>query len=360
MSISGENRPGRPKIDLSQKSLFPVATVSQNLQDRLGLAKVKYEKAHPNAIAQKPARERRRKPYTTGADIMSDPAPDILESRFETPFPSSPLPASSFSKEFPRSSRTHAYSFQPESTYSTGLGSRKRTRSDSTTDGPSKVARTSSWKRSHQLPESSPYGGHRAAFYHGRSASFAPRSGSAAQDFQFPPFPDHPDRGDDPDLPSNNIPIISSSMASSSPPRTPPPRHATLSRNGKGMQKGEDGADLLLYLANSPTPANIAPGSLHPRDFLPSTPPSQHAAFASLTQTPQFNFADFVNVTPSPAQRTRGGRTPGSMVKTPLATKEMKKRLNFDSLAPPSAGSPARNRDKDSKPVLQLGEELRP
>lgn len=287
---------------------------------------------------------------------MSDPTPDMLDARYETPLPSSPLTASGFSKEFPRSSRTHTYSFQPESTHSrgVGVGSRKRTRSDSTSGGPSKVARTS-WKSSHQLPESSPPAGYRSMKYHSRSASFAPGAEPDSREYQLPPFSSRLDREDDPDLPPNNAPIMSSSMPSSSPPRTPPPQHATLPRNVKGTLKGEDGADLLLYLANSPTPARNLD-----RVFLPSTPPSQHATLNTLSHTPQFNFSDFVNVTPSPAQRTWGGRTPAGAVKTPSATKEMRKKLNFDNLVPPTGRSPAKPRDRDPKPVLQLGEELRP
>lgn len=72
-----------------------------------------------------------------------------------------------------------------------------------------------------------------------------------------------------------------------------------------------------------------------------------------------FNFADFVNVTPSPAQRPWGGRTPGGPSRTPLTVKDARKRLNFDNLAPPSAESP-KNREKDSGLALQLGGELRP
>jgi hypothetical protein len=232
--------------------------------------------------------------------------------------------------------------------------SRKRARSNSTTERPSKAPRLS-WKKSHQLPESSPTGGHHASFYHGRSASaFIPGSDPPSGEFPYPPLPKRPEHDDDTDISRKDVPIISSSMISSSPPRTPPPHHATLARSGKGAQK-EDGADLLLYLANSPTPANVA----H-RDFLPSTPPSQHATLAGLTHTPQFNFADFVNVTPSPAQRSWGGRTPGGAAKTPLAAKETRKRLNFDTLAPPTSGSPARGYNKSSGSVLQLGEELRP
>lgn len=52
----------------------------------------------------------------------------------------------------------------------------------------------------------------------------------------------------------------------------------------------------------------------------------------------QFNFADFVNITPSPAQGAFGSRTPGP-AKTPLAAKEARRRINFESLAPPG-GSP--------------------
>lgn len=52
----------------------------------------------------------------------------------------------------------------------------------------------------------------------------------------------------------------------------------------------------------------------------------------------QFNFADFVNITPSPAQGAFGSRTPGPP-RTPLAAKEARRRLNFDSLVPPG-GSP--------------------
>lgn len=46
----------------------------------------------------------------------------------------------------------------------------------------------------------------------------------------------------------------------------------------------------------------------------------------------QFNFADFVNVTPSPAQGAFGNRTPGP-AKTPLAARDARRKLNFDSLA---------------------------
>lgn len=105
-----------------------------------------------------------------------------------------------------------------------------------------------------------------------------------------------------------------------------------------------------MHLATSPSPANQAMKSnLHP----PSTPPSDpHALPSSMMplsgaggflggfNTPGQNFAwaDFINVTPSPAQGAFGNRTPG-LPKTPLAAKEARRRLNLDSLVAPG-GSP--------------------
>ena len=168
------------------------------------------------------------------------------------------------------------------------------------------------------------------------------------------------DEENDPDLPLHSFQNVGS-MVGSSPPRTPPPKHSRLSRTDRPLEH-EDGADLLLYLANSPTPARVAVGSLN-QAFPPSTPPSQHAVLTALTPslgTPgqQFNFADFVNVTPSPAQPAWGGRTPGNPSRTPLATKDARKRLNFDTLVPP--GASPRIRGREGGLALQLGGELRP
>lgn len=244
--------------------------------------------------------------------------------------------------------------------------SRKRLRSDSITDQPAKIPRVS-WKSSYQLPESSP-GFSRAPLKRHQPLPFTSSMGTIPE----PSSPYHAlsDDDNDPDLPVHSFQNVSS-MVGSSPPRTPPPRHARLSRNDRNWQ-AEDGADLLLYLANSPTPANVA-GKAASREFPPSTPPSQHAVLPSLTPTPgnggifpsfstpgqQFNFADFVNVTPSPAQHPWGSRTPGGPARTPLTTKDARKRLNFDNLVPPSAESP-KNRGTECGLALQLGGELRP
>lgn len=228
--------------------------------------------------------------------------------------------------------------------------SRKRLRSDSASERPAKAARVS-WKSSYRLPESSP-GLNR---HFSRRQSHIPFMSEA-------PIPEWApsDEEIDPDLPLHSFQNVSS-MVGSSPPRTPPPRHTRLPRSERHVQQ-EDGADLLLYLANSPTPARVVAGS-HNQAFPPSTPPSQHAVLPGLTPnigTPgqQFNFADFVNVTPSPAQPAWGGRTPGNPSRTPLATKDARKRLNFDALVPPSASSP-RSQPKEGL-ALQLGGELRP
>lgn len=130
-------------------------------------------------------------------------------------------------------------------------------------------------------------------------------------------------------------------MFHSSPPRTPPRRMIKPINRNKGT--GEEGADLLLYLATSPSPASAA---MPKTRYIPTTPPSRSSALPSslmntpgCPQTPQtgFNFADFVNITPSPAQGAFGAVGRG----TPIAN--ARKKLNFDQLAPPSGSPPARN-----------------
>ena len=75
-----------------------------------------------------------------------------------------------------------------------------------------------------------------------------------------------------------------------------------------------------------------------------STPGGGSGPFSGLgLHTPggNLNFADFLNMTPSPAQV--GGnwmRTPVAGGPTPLAAREARKRLNFDTLLPPTSNSP--------------------
>lgn len=335
--------------------------VSLSLQDRLGLAKVKYQNGRLHPL--EPNQHRGTQGFL-GSERPSDSSSDFSRSRCETPLTSPPLRTSTYSKELPRSSHNrHAATFNSRVMQPMLSASRKRLRSDSITDQPAKVPRTS-WKSSYQLPESSP-GFNRVPLK--RHQFLPPAPSMEAIPEPSSPYRTLSDDENDPDLPAYSFRNVSS-MVSSSPPRTPPPRHA---RNDRNWQN-EDGADLLLYLANSPTPGNVA-GKTQPRDFPPSTPPSQHAVLPSLTPTPggggvfpnfgtpsqPFNFADFVNVTPSPAQVPWGGRTPGGPGRTPLAARDARKRLNFDNLMPPSGESP-RTRGHETGLALQLGGELRP
>jgi hypothetical protein len=297
-----------------------------------------------------------------GSDRPSDSSPEIPYDNYETPL-TSPLLQNPSSKELPRSARSkHAATFDLDTMEPMLSAGRKRVRSDSITDLPAKVPRVS-WKSAHHLPESSPaLGRFRPMFYRQQSPE------GAIPELPSPALHTNSDEDNDPDLPPHSLQNVTSSLISSSPPRTPPPKYARLQGNEKTLDS-EDGADLLLFLANSPTPTR--PGTKpRERELPPSTPPSQYATLPSLTPTPgggvfpnfgtptqQLNFADFVNVTPSPAQRPWGGRTPGGPCKTPLAMKDARKRLNFDTMIPP--GESPKSRVKNSGLALQLGDELR-
>ncbi|KAF9891115.1 hypothetical protein FE257_005051 [Aspergillus nanangensis] len=338
-----------------------IAQVSLSLQDRLGLAKVKYQNGRLHPLDQDGNR-----PVSLSSDKPSDSSSDISHSRCETPMTSPPMRTSTYSKELPRSARNrHAATFNSKVMQPMLSAGRKRLRSDSITERPVKAARVS-WKSSYRLPESSP-GFTRHPAHRNQHLPFVAETNTIPE-FSSPAYRHHSDDDNDPDLPLHSFQNVSS-VVGSSPPRTPPPKHARSARHDRNLRH-EDGADLLLYLANSPTPASVARGQA--RDFPPSTPPSQHAVLPSLTPTPggggvfpnlstpsqQFNFADFVNVTPSPAQLPWGGRTPGGPSRTPLANKD-RRRSNFDNLLPPGTDSP-RNRAKGAGLVLQLGGELRP
>ncbi|CAK7273054.1 hypothetical protein SEPCBS119000_005447 [Sporothrix epigloea] len=109
--------------------------------------------------------------------------------------------------------------------------------------------------------------------------------------------------------------------------------------NGAGGKSGVEGADLLMYLAASPSPANPSGRS---RMDPPSTPPSRFNNLvlpSSMMTTPgggsmfpntpgqAFDFADFVNITPSPAQKP--WKTPNMLgSKTPMSV--TRRRLTFD------------------------------
>ena len=343
--------------------------MSLSLQDRLGLAKVKYQTGRLHT-------GHRQSNGFDGNDRLFGSSSELSRSRYDTPMTSPPLPTTS--KELPRSAHNkHAATFNSTIMEPMLSGPRKRIRTDSLiSEPPAKVSRRS-WKSSHQLPESSPTFSRPPMPW---PSSDLPLMSDATLPETSPPVSDDAGDNDDgeeeePDLPVHSFADLSSSTMRSSPPRTPPRSHAYPSaRNVKLSQSNDDGADLLLFLANSPTPARVS-GSGHQSssDFPPSTPPSRHTALPSLTPTPgggifphfgtpnnqTFNFADFVNVTPSPAQNAWGGRTPGGPSRTPLAAKSTRKMLNFDNLAPPGFEH-AKSGGKEDGLALQLGEELRP
>lgn len=171
------------------------------------------------------------------------------------------------------------------------------------------------------------------------------------------------------------LPIHSFTSIRSSSPRTPSPvrnrgsgSRRNKDRNGK---LGDDGADLLLYLATSPSPAN--PGG-RIRMAPPSTPPPKNPALpSSMMNTPggsggllsifagpntpssNFNFEDYVNVTPSPGQ-TAWPKTPRT-IKTPGHAQ--RRHLDFDSFIP-SAGPLVSPAAKRTGLGMQLGGKLLP
>jgi hypothetical protein len=81
---------------------------------------------------------------------------------------------------------------------------------------------------------------------------------------------------------------------------------------------------------------------------------SGFVGFGAATPGMAFNFADYLNVTPSPAQAA--WRTPGPG-RTPIAAREARRRLNFDALMPPTNGSGSDLHSGDNK-VNGLGMEL--
>ncbi|KAK4099906.1 hypothetical protein N658DRAFT_428956 [Parathielavia hyrcaniae] len=133
-----------------------------------------------------------------------------------------------------------------------------------------------------------------------------------------------------------------------SPPRTPPMRSRTLMKKPRDRQAaanesktGEEGADLLLYLAASPSPANPPRNRMDP----PSTPPPKSHKLAlpsSMMTTPGggnpypatpglgFDFAEFLHMTPSPAQKP--WKTPATLAATKTPRSVARRRLTFDDL----------------------------
>jgi hypothetical protein len=359
--------------------------MARKLQNRLALAHFKAKKGWEDLaldlIEPKIEEELRRKRPSSSGDMLSDSSSSA--SDFQYPrglLSSSPLKAPFFSDGVGSSSsssghrkRSYNTSFQCPTSSSS---SRKRFRI-SPIAGKSFDSSHAAWKNQHQLAQSSPIrpkkqshfttsAGPDISFYRG---SLSKLPVNLSTNYMAP--------SDDEDdlLPTHSFKLTSTNMGSS-PPRTPPPTRArgNVARNNNSKhtngKSGQEGADLLLYLATSPSPANPTGKSrMHP----PSTPPPRNMALpSSMMTTPggtglisgfggpntpsqAFDFADFVNITPSPAQ-TAWPKTPGT-VKTPLTV--ARRRLTFENFNQMNGGSPGMTSvTKQPGLGMQLGGDL--
>lgn len=333
--------------------------VARQLKNRLALAQFKtkhgWEDLTLDTIEPKLEEEMRRKRHVDG-DVLSDSS----SSASDLPYParnimSSPLKAPLFSDAVGSSNgssghrkRTYFASFDLTATSSSPS---KRFRGSPTTR--KSFSGHSAWKDSHQLAQSSPIKPRRQQHFTtsaGPDVSFFQHRRLASDVLTSPNFA-APLSDDEDDIAPTHSFMASGNMRSS-PPRTPPMQTRTLAskrskdNNGKanGGKTGEEGADLLLYLAASPSPAvKSHRGGMEP----PSTPPQKNGKLdlpSSMMTTPGgsnmfpntpgqgFDLADFVNITPSPAQKP--WKTPAglSAARTPLSV--ARRRLTFDEPMP--------------------------
>ena len=339
--------------------------MARKLQNRLALAQFKtnrgWEDLSLDTIEPKVEEEQRRRRPMSSGDILSDSSSSSTASEFQyttqRTLMSSPLKSLTFFSDQIGSSgsssghrkRMYHNSFEAPSSSS---GSRKRFRSSPNPSRTTNYTRTA-WKEQRGLAQSSPIRPRKHTHFTtstGPDLSFY----GGSNDIQPTNFTAPSDDEDD-TLPAHSFNI------QSSPPRTPPPirNRGSLGRRHKDKNgKSEEGADLLLFLATSPSPANPA---VRARMQPPTTPPQKNMALPSSMMTtpgggagllsgfgnPQtpgqhFDFSDFVNITPSPGQRawpqTPGAKTPGT-VKTPHTL--ARRHLNYDvfSSSPRDNGS---------------------
>ena len=361
-----------------------VLQMTRALQDRLALANVKvrngWEHLSIETIEPELEKELKRKRPTSSNDTLSDSSSSV-SGRFNT-FSSSPLTGPMFSDELTGSGgsmygQTKRFKYQQQiQRPASASHDRRRLRSANNTK--------SSWKSAFQLPASSPT----------KHDRFIPPKPTKMSNYSFisnaSTIPDElspsiSEDDEEQDLPTHSFQLTSSQI-NSSPPCTPPPggnRHTRfLSRSSHDVtmsrtpKTGEEGADLLLYLATSPSPAHPS-GNQKTRVYAPSTPPTKQTplpssmmstpggggnnllAFGMATPSQNFNFADFVNITPSPAQAP-WSRTPVAPNRTPLAAREARRKLNFSPLLPPGAspGLGGTERSKENGLGMELGGEL--
>ncbi|KAJ4291113.1 hypothetical protein N0V90_010311 [Kalmusia sp. IMI 367209] len=347
-----------------------VSKMTRTLQNRLALANVKikhgWQDLSLDHLEPRVDIELKRKRPGSSNETMST-ASSVSERFYQDGvLDSSPLAAPIFSEEIQRSgsrSSNHSQSKRPRYTQSfnkyPGTSNHNRTKVRTSTTA------STSWKNSFQLPESSPV-------YHRRHARFGRNAHAPSLSFVSEtstiPDPRSPllSEDDDEDLVVSSFQINKSFIRSSPPkaPRTPPPgmaRSARLRQNGftaagaaREGKKGEEDAGLLMYLATSPSPARRSDSK--PRMLAPSTPPPKstplpssmmstpgggaaYPGFGLQTPSANINFADFLNMSPSPAQVNQSWNRTPIAAKTPIAAREARRRLNFDTLLPPTSDS---------------------
>lgn len=347
--------------------------MTRALQDRLALANNRIQHGYNRSVDSLPPgleREMKRKRADSNLDIFSDTSSSVSGRCFSTGVPaSSPLSGPIFSDDLPSASSQDSATKRARAGPSFIIPSQTQHRGNGRGAG-AKSTRTN-WKSAHHLPQSSPI------------RQQPPVKRPSVRDYQYHSFHSQVStifnspsvsEDDDQDLPLHSFNVFDEgSNIPSSPPRTPSPSFSrSASLRGKALSPstdtrygGKEGADLLLYLASSPSPAlHVSKSSpVHP----PSTPPSKHTplpssmmntpggqpffAFGSTTPNAAFNFADFVNVTPSPAQR-RWPATPSA--KTPLTGRRR-------DMPPPASPNVLRTgaMRKDAGLGMELGGELR-
>ncbi|KAF4305883.1 Transcription factor Nrm1/Whi5 [Botryosphaeria dothidea] len=366
-----------------------VSKMTRVLQNRLALANVKvkhgWENYNIDTIEPRIDVELKRKRPASSNATLSDTSSSASD-RFHPlgAFDSSPLAAPIFSDDVGRSGG--GYGSAKRTRYQPDLYRRPVSSNHARTRVRPSSAQAASWKSSYRLPESSP------AYRKSRnfslpqvpSLSFVSEGSTVADE----PLSPLLSEDDDADLPVSSFQLNASHLRSSPPPlqspRTPPPgmsrsgrlRNDTFTATPRNNQNGEEDANLLMYLATSPSPAN--PGSNKTRIMAPSTPPQKTTPLpSSMMSTPgggapftgfglhtpgnNLNFADFLNMTPSPAQISgTWNRTPAAG-KTPLTARDTRRRLNFDNLLPPTSHSPtvgSLERSKFTKVEAGLGMDL--
>jgi hypothetical protein len=329
--------------------------MTRALQNRLALASIKIQNGWGTLPLQslEPQIEqelKRKRPTSSSNGGLSDSSSSASDPLFPSAaLDSSPLTAPVFSDDLARSGGS--------------LGS-KRARRDGyrSTHHPnprrvSSMSHAPSWKKAHRLPASSPaFRGHGSRFASNPDLSFVAEVDDGALSHS---------EEDDSDLPLHSFQVAASREIRSSPPpripRTPSPDMARSARlRGKPFNanaRSDDAADLLMFLAASPSPAAggrakresaaMNPPSTPPQKTTPlpssmlSTPGGGNGGFLGMGATTPgglgFSFSDYLNVTPSPAQAA--WRTPGGVARTPLVREGARRRLNFDALMPPSAGN---------------------